>query len=308
MEKDGHLPPGAVVDAFADHLLLERGLSDHTVRAYRGDLRSLLDFVLGPDAPVFDPAELTLVALRAWLARDAEEGRSRATLARRAATARTFTAWACRTGLVASDVGTRLASPRAANALPGVLTPGAAAALLDTAEELAADGSPARLRDWAALELTYASGLRVSELTGLDLADLDFTRRTVRVRGGKGGKDRVAPFGIPAERALTAWLAARPRLVRQASGNALFLGERGRRLDPRTLRAALHRLTAVAGVKDLSPHGLRHSAATHLLEGGSDLRMVQEMLGHSSLATTQRYTHVSPERLRAAFVQAHPRA
>ncbi len=307
MEKDGHLTPAAVVDAFADHLLLERGLSGHTVRAYRGDLRSLLDFVLGPDAPLFDPAELTLVALRAWLARDAEDGRSRATLARRAAAARTFTAWARRTGLIASDVGARLASPRAANALPDVLTREAAAALLDAARHLAADGSPVRLRDWAALELTYASGLRVSELTGLDLADLDFARRTVRVHG-KGGKDRVAPFGIPAERALTAWLAARLRLVREGSGDAVFLGERGRRLDPRTLRAALHRLTALAGVKDLSPHGLRHSAATHLLEGGSDLRTVQEMLGHSSLATTQRYTHVSPERLRAAFAQAHPRA
>ncbi|NCD19190.1 MAG: recombinase XerC [Actinobacteria bacterium] len=307
MEKDGHLTPAAVVDAFADHLLLERGLSGHTVRAYRGDLRSLLDFVLGPDAPLFDPAELTLVALRAWLARDAEDGRSRATLARRAAAARTFTAWARRTGLIASDVGARLASPRAANALPDVLTREAAAALLDAARHLAADGSPVRLRDWAALELTYASGLRVSELTGLDLADLDFARRTVRVHG-KGGKDRVAPFGIPAERALTAWLAARLRLVREGSGDAVFLGERGRRLDPRTLRAALHRLTALVGVKDLSPHGLRHSAATHLLEGGSDLRTVQEMLGHSSLATTQRYTHVSPERLRAAFAQAHPRA
>lgn len=297
--------PAAVVADFADHLLLERGLSEHTVRAYVSDLRALLAFVLGPDATGFVPSELSLVALRAWLAEDAAAGRSRATLARRAATARAFTAWAHRTGLLGADVGARLASPRPVNALPTVLAPEAAAQLLDTARDRAADGTPARIRDWAALELTYASGLRVSEVTGLDVGDVDLARRTVRVHG-KGGKERVTPFGQPAERALRSWLAVRPRLAGEQS--ALFLGERGRRLDPRTLRAALHRLTAVAGVRDLAPHGLRHSAATHLLEGGSDLRTVQELLGHSSLATTQRYTHVSPERLRAAFTQAHPRA
>lgn len=303
---DRESTPGAVLGAFADHLRLERGLSEHTVRAYVSDLRALLEFVLGPDATAVDPAEVTLVALRGWLARDSAEGRSRATLARRAATARAFTAWAHRTGRLPSDVGARLASPRGEGALPTVVAAEAAARLLDTARQRA-EGSPTRVRDWAALELTYASGLRVSEVTSLDVGDLDLARRTARIHG-KGGKDRVTPFGLPAEQALRAWLAVRPHLVRPGSGAALFLGARGGRLDPRTLRTALHRLTALAGVRDLAPHGLRHSAATHLLEGGSDLRSVQELLGHSSLATTQRYTHVSPERLRAAFTQAHPRA
>lgn len=296
----------AAVAAFADYLTLERGMSEHTVRAYTSDLRSLLAFALGPEAAEFEPAALTLVSLRAWLA-DAATGLSRATLARRAATARAFTAWAHRTGLLSSDVGARLASSRSPNALPTVIDAPAAARLLDTARSIAADGGAARVRDWAALELTYASGLRVSEVTGLDLGDIDFSRRTARVEG-KGRKERVVPFGIPAEQALRMWLTERARLAGPEAGAALFVGERGRRLDPRMLRTAVHRLTAVAGVKDLAPHGLRHSAATHLLEGGSDLRSVQELLGHASLSTTQRYTHVSPERLRAVYSQAHPRA
>lgn len=293
--------------AFERHLGLERGLSAHTVRAYSSDIRSLLAFVHGPDAVVADPGDLTLVAVRGWLAQAADEGRSRATLARHAAAARTFSGWAHHTGLLATDVTLRLSSPRAVNALPTVLAQDDAAALLDFARELAAGGEPTLVRDWAALELLYASGLRIGELTGMDLGAADFATRTVRVLG-KGNKERVVPFGGPAARALTAWLGVRHQLATEGSGTAMFLGARGGRLDPRTLRGELHRLTARAGVKDLAPHGLRHSTATHLLEGGSDLRTVQEMLGHSSLRTTQRYTHVTPERLRAAFTQAHPRA
>lgn len=297
----------AVLEAFARYLRLERGLSEHTIRAYLADLRSLLDFVHGQDAQAFQPAEFTLAALRGWLVDGAESGLSRASLARHAATARTFSAWAHRTGLLAVDEARRLGAPRPARHLPAVLGQEAAASLLDLARERAADGVPAHVRDWAALELLYAAGLRIGELVGLDLGDPDLTRRTVRVLG-KGNKERVAPFGGPAAAALAAWLAARPALASPRSGRALFLGTRGGRLDPRTLRGTLHRLTAQAGVKDLAPHGLRHSAATHLLEGGADLRTVQEMLGHASLATTQRYTHVTPERLRAAYTQAHPRA
>ena len=172
--------------------------------------------------------------------------------------------------------------------------------------KVAAD-SALQVRDWAALELTYAAGLRVAEVVSLDVRGIDLERRTMRVIG-KGNKERVVPFGRPAAEAVEAWLARRPELASESSGDALFLGARGGRVDPRTLRESLHRLTAQAGVKDVAPHGLRHSAATHLLEGGSDLRTVQEILGHSSLQTTQRYTHVTPERLRAAFTQAHPRA
>ena len=185
-----------------------------------------------------------------------------------------------------------------------------ASALLELAAERADDGDPVHVRDWALLELLYASGLRVSEVVGLDPADVDLRERLVRALG-KGASERIVPFGVPAARALGSWLASgRPVLARRARvpTPALFLGARGGRLGVRQARDVVHRLTALAGVRDLAPHGLRHSAATHLLAGGSDLRSVQEVLGHASLVTTQRYTHVSPERLRSSYVQAHPRA
>jgi integrase/recombinase XerC len=159
------------------------------------------------------------------------------------------------------------------------------------------------------MEVLYATGIRVSELCGLDVDDLDEGRNTVRVLG-KGGRERTVPVGLPAVRAVAAWKrVGRPALARSGSGPAMFLGARGGRLDPRTARRVVHaRLAAVAGVPDSGPHGLRHAAATHLLEGGADLRSVQEILGHASLASTQIYTHVSVERLTAAYRQAHPRA
>lgn len=159
------------------------------------------------------------------------------------------------------------------------------------------------------LELLYATGIRVGELCGLDVDDLDHERRVVRVLG-KGRKERTVPYGAPAARALDAWLhRGRAALARSGSGPALFLGARGGRLDQRAVRSLVHaRLADVPGAPDLGPHGLRHTAATHLLEGGADLRSVQELLGHASLATTQIYTHVTTDRLRQAFKQAHPRA
>jgi integrase/recombinase XerC len=178
---------------------------------------------------------------------------------------------------------------------------------------VAADGEPAdvavALRDAAMLELLYATGIRVGELVGLDLDDLDAGRRIVRVLG-KGNKERSVPVGVPAARAVEAWLReGRPLLITGESGGALFLGSRGRRIDQRAVRRLVHaRLRGVADAPDLGPHGLRHSAATHLLEGGADLRTVQEILGHATLATTQIYTHVSVERLRATYDRAHPRA
>lgn len=297
----------AVAGAYERHLAVERGLSPNTVRAYRADVCGLLRFLAGPDAVRLPAADFTLMGLRAWLAEAAAAGAARATLARQVAAARSFSGWAHRAGLLKSDVAARLASPRPARTLPTVLGQDAAARLLEHARGRAAEGDAVAARDWAAFELIYAAGLRVSEATGMDVADLDLGRRTARVLG-KGDKERVVPFGAPAARALEAWLARRCELATPKSGAALFLGVRGGRLDPRALRADLHRLTAQAGVKDLAPHGLRHSSATHLLEGGADLRSVQELLGHSSLATTQRYTHVTPERLRAAFTLAHPRA
>ena len=291
------------LSAYEAHLRDERGLSANTITAYTRDVRELLLFVYGPDADRVEGSEFTLAALRAWLGSDPDAART--TIARRAASARSFSTWATRTGRIPADVAARLASPKAASTLPTVLSTGSAARLLDTAK--AGAESAIQVRDWAALELTYAAGLRIAEVVALDVRSLDHERRTMRVLG-KGNKERVVPFGAPAAEAIDAWLTRRPELATEESGDALFLGARGRRVDPRTLRDSLHRLTAQAGVKDLAPHGLRHSAATHLLEGGSDLRTVQELLGHSSLQTTQRYTHVTPERLKAAFTQAHPRA
>jgi integrase/recombinase XerC len=293
------------VDRYADHLALERNLSPHTVRAYVGDVTSLLDHAVR--LRLEGPAELDLRTLRSWLARLHTQGASRTTLARRASAARGFTAWAHRRGLLASDPGAALTSPTPHRHLPEVLRPDEAAALLDGTHGDLTD--PAGLRDRAILELLYASGARVSELCGLDVDDVDRQRRTVRVLG-KGRKERVVPIGVPAVEAADAWLTrGRPAWVTADSGPALLLGARGRRLDPRTARRAVHeRLAALPGLPDVGPHGLRHSAATHLLEGGADLRSVQELLGHATLATTQIYTHVSIERLRASYDRAHPRA
>ncbi|NMM17791.1 MAG: tyrosine recombinase XerC [Cellulomonas sp.] len=291
---------------FAMHLRAQRGLSEHTVRAYVGDIEHLMAF-----AGRYGRTEITdvdLGLLRAWLASMAAAERSRATLARRGAAVRTFFDWARRTGRVSTDPALRLASARPASPLPTVLSVEATARLLDVARTRAQDADPVHLRDWAALELLYATGARVGELCGTDLDDLDLSERTLRVVG-KGDKERVVPFGVPAAEAVQAWLdRGRPALAGDLAGRALLLGRRGGRADQRQIRAVAHVVAALSGVDDVAPHALRHTAATHLLEGGSDLRSVQEVLGHASLATTQRYTHVTAERLRTSFEQAHPRA
>ncbi len=301
---------GSVQDAleeFARHLHTERGRSDHTVRAYVADVRSLLELADAQGVRSLEGIDLTL--LRSWLAQMTRAGLARATVARRAAAARAFCAWSARTGRIPVDPAVRLASPRRDQTLPAVLGQTQASALMDLAAVAADDGDPLHLRDRAALELLYASGLRVGELVGLDVDDVDLSRRTLRVIG-KGDKERVVPFGLPAGRAVVDWLArGRPALTGPTSGSALLLGRRGRRADPRQVRAAVHDLVAhVEGADDIGPHGLRHSAATHLLEGGADLRAVQDLLGHATLQTTQIYTHVSVERLKATYEQAHPRA
>jgi integrase/recombinase XerC len=295
------------LDAFADHLGLQRGLSAHTVRGYVGDVTHLLQHAQAHGCATLDAVDLPV--LRGWLASMVTGGLSRATIARRSAAVRVFFAWAQRTGRVRDDPALRLASARIPAHLPTVLDVEPAARMLEVARTRAdSSGDPLHLRDWSALELLYATGARVGEVAGADVDDVDMAQRTLRVLG-KGGKERVVPFGIPAARALEAWLAAgRPRLAVDGSGPALYLGRRGSRVDQRQLRAASHDVARLAGVADVAPHALRHSAATHLLAGGSDLRSVQEVLGHASLATTQRYTHVSAERLRDSFRQAHPRA
>jgi site-specific recombinase XerD len=327
------------LEAFQRHLGAERGLSPHTVRAYIGDVRSLLEYACR--GGLGELAGLDIGVIRSWLAAQHSGGRARATLARRAASARAFTAFAHARGWLGADPGSLLGSPKAGRRLPQVLAREQMAAVLGAAAGAAAGGGAAAARpgtddadpggpaaggpagggqaaelaavlgwrDAAIMELLYASGIRVSELCGLDLGDIDGERRSVRVLG-KGGRERVVPMGIPAARALRRWQqAGRPSLVTARSGAALFLGARGARLDPRTARRVVHvRIAAAGSVPDTGPHGLRHTAATHLLEGGADLRSVQEILGHASLATTQIYTHVSVERLMSAYRQAHPRA
>ncbi|WP_433316795.1 tyrosine recombinase XerC [Micromonospora sp. CA-269861] len=361
------LPPALreAVDDFAEHLSRVRNRSAHTVRAYVTDLVSLLDHAVRMGC--VDLAEVDLSVLRSWLARQRTTGAARTSLARRAASARAFSAWAHRAGLLPTDVGAALASPRAHRELPNVLRADQAAALVEApsrqapppnpppvdpartnpgptnpgptnpghtnpghtnpahtdpgrtdaeptdaafgSAHIAAGGAEAvPLRDRVLLELLYATGVRVSEACGLDVGDVDHGRRVIRVFG-KGGRERSVPYGVPAQRALDDWLRrGRPAMVGARSGDALLLGARGGRLNPTTARQIVGAYAETAGLPPTSPHDLRHSAATHLLEGGADLRAVQELLGHSSLASTQIYTHVSVERLRAAYRQAHPRA
>jgi integrase/recombinase XerC len=297
----------ALLADYERHLTAERDLSKHSVRAYLGDIADLLDHLtrLGHDA---DLNGLDIRGLRSWLAKQQSLGKARSTMARRATAARVFTAWAQRTGRIQTDPGALLASPKPHRPLPGVLGQADTRAVLDAAAVAADDGSPVGLRDLAIMELLYATGIRVGELCALDIDEVDSSRRVVRVFG-KGRKERSVPYGVPAAAALETWIqVARPKLAQPGSGPALFLGARGGRIDPRTVRRVVHARIGAVDAPDLSPHGLRHTAATHLLEGGADLRSVQELLGHATLATTQIYTHVSIERLRATYESAHPRA
>ena len=337
---------GAALAEFCGHLAAERALSRHTVRAYQGDVRSLLEYAWRSGAA--DLGSLDLMMLRGWLAGQHQAGAARATLARRGAAARAFTAYACRRGWLAVDPGPLLGTLKARRVLPQVLRRDEMNVVLADCEDRAVrefaagerTAAALAMRDVAVLELLYAAAVRVGELCELDTGGLDWGRRTVRVLG-KGGKERVVPVGLPAMRALARWAeVGRPVLARGDGGTALFLGARGGRLDPRTARRIVHARLQAAGlaaagrgfdgsdgsggsgtpgdgqpgdvgrsaVRDAGPHAIRHTAATHLLEGGADLRSVQEILGHSSPGTTQIYTHVSAERLKAAYRQAHPRA
>jgi integrase/recombinase XerC len=295
-------------NAYSHYLTAEKALSTHTVRAYLGDLDSFIEH-MGRNG-ITEIADINLALIRSWLATQQVRGGARTTLSRRATSIRLFTKWAAKRGYLSSDVGSTLATPKPHRTLPGVLTQGDAVTALDSMATRAAEfDTPTSIRDVAIVELLYATGARVSEVCGLDLEDLDFNRNTIRVLG-KGNKERMIPMGAPAVKALNTYInTARPSLANEKSARALFLGARGKRIDQRAVRTIVYEaLSALEGVERMGPHGLRHSAATHLLEGGADLRTVQEILGHSSLATTQIYTHVSTERLRQAFKQAHPRA
>lgn len=295
------------MEGFERYLHGERARSAHTVRAYLADVYSLLGFAV--QEGIRDLDQLELGSLRRWLGAQSEAGMARSTLARRAATARSFTKWALREELIATDPAIRLQAPKRGKSLPGVLQQQQILRVVDSLDAAAADGGPLALRDRAMVELLYATGVRVGELAGLDIDDMNPDRRTLRVIG-KGNKERTVPFGVPAALAIDDWLRrGRPALATATSGPALFLGVRGKRVDPRQVRAVVAVLLQELGdTAATGPHALRHSAATHLLDGGADLRAVQEILGHSSLATTQIYTHVSVDRLRKSYQQAHPRA
>lgn len=320
---------GDILRRYLSWLRVNRGLSEHTLSAYGSDVRGCLR-VLSLRG-ITDLDAVRLGDLRRWLAHEARS-LSKTSLARKTVSIRSFFSWLCDQGMIHENPAAQLSTPKLGKPLPKVLSRSEAKRLLDAADHRAAlaegflkdsGGKKAReakqdrgrrertaqaLRDAAMAELLYATGMRVGELTGIDLTEVDDSRQTVLVHG-KGDKDRIVPYGDPAERALDAWITrGRPELETDRSGAALFLGQRGGRIDQREVREVIHGLSAQAGVPDISPHALRHSAATHMLDGGADLREVQELLGHSSLATTQRYTHVSIEQMREKYTTAFPRA
>ena len=292
-----------VLADFTLYLSAERGFSEHTVRSYRGDLADLLRFADEAGATTADEIDLEL--LRGWLWRGSTAGLAKSTLARRSATARALTSWLARSGETPTDAAARLRAPKPDRHLPRVLTREQMDVILAGLAARAASGDTMAARDLAIVELLYASALRVSELAGLDVHDVDLGRLTVRVLG-KGSKERVVPFGVPAKNAVSAWLDVREASIQNP---ALFLGARGARVGTRAVYTLVARLLeGVPGGGPAGPHALRHTAATHLLDGGADLRAVQELLGHASLGTTQIYTHVSTERLKESYAMAHPRA
>lgn len=310
-------------DRFLGYVRVNDGLSLNTVKSYGEDATELLHIL--ELRGVEDLSTVTLADLRLWVSHESQ-GHARSTLARKIVVVRRFFAFLQDQGIIPTNPAAELITPKQSHELPRILTATQATQMMESAEhpvhELLSDTSSKErkgdaggsrqaaleFRDAALVELLYATGVRISELVGLDIVDIDFSRRTLRVLG-KGNKQRVVPFGAPAGIALERWLEhGRPQLLVRASSDAVFLGAKGGRLGVRQASDVVHREARKAGVPDISPHSLRHSAATHMLDGGADLREVQELLGHASLNTTQRYTHVSIEQLRHRYDQAFPRA
>lgn len=298
MNHDDKTPIARDLDSFTVHLRDEKRRSAHTVRAYVGDIQSMLNAL----PHIQSLADISLIDLRSWLATLNVEGHSRSSIARKSASARAFMKWAKLRGVITVDPSVRLANPRVETPLPTVLSVDQVDRVLESSARATERHN---VRDRAVLELLYATGVRVTEFCSLNVSDFDPTRRVVRVIG-KGNKQRTVPVGIPAVTAVLQWLATRNAY--RPADSALFLGARGRRIDPRIVRSIVNQATFSELGSPISPHGLRHSAATHVLEGGADMRVVQEILGHASMATTQRYTHVSVDRLRTSFELAHPRS
>ncbi len=292
---------------FLRHLALEKNASPHTVKSYREDLTQALEFFrgrLGAQAPTISQINTRL--LRGYLAWLHDQGYAKTTVARRMAAVRSWVRFLCRRGTLTSNPATGLRTPKQDKKLPHFLAEDALLLLLDTPSKK----TPLGNRDRAILELLYSAGLRVSELTGLNVEDVDFDAALARVRG-KGKRERLAVIGKPALAALQHWLDARAKRLARASRpqTALFLNKNGTRLTSRSVGRLMQKYLALAGLDpQTSPHTLRHSFATHLLDRGADIRAVQELLGHRSLATTQIYTHVTTKRLNESYRKAHPRA
>ncbi|HVM00944.1 MAG TPA: tyrosine recombinase XerC [Egibacteraceae bacterium] len=308
MEVPGRLPPAweHALAAYRIHLCDERMLADHSVAAYTRDARQLAQFCAG--FAIDDPDEVAPLVLRRYLASLVADGYARASVARKAATARSLFALLRRKGLVEDDPAAALGTPKVGRGLPRVLRPDQVRALVAAPDP----ATPMGLRDRALLELLYASGARVSEAVGLDLDAVDLSAATARLHG-KGAKQRLVPLGEPACLALRRWLdegrgAVLAAVPAPPAAAAVFVNSRGARLSPRGAYTVVERAGRDTGLGRVSPHTLRHSYATHLLEGGADLRSVQELLGHVALSTTQNYTHLSREHLRASYEHAHPRA
>lgn len=331
-------------DRYIDYLRSNKGLGSRTLLAYRVDVLQCLEWCSVND--LSDLNSVSTSVLRQWMYW-LNKNHARSSLARKVVAVRGFFAWATHVGLISANPAQILNTPKIVNELPTVLDEAQAEKLLDCAEDrsedYAVDKSPETehqentplksqikmriksqtksqtetkqeyviaLRNAAILELLYATGMRVGELTGLNVQDMDFENHTVKVTG-KGNKQRVVPFGVPAAKACKKWLDCGRSALQEksaASSQALFLGARAKRIDQRIVRSIVHEAAAAANVPDVAPHALRHSAATHMLNGGADLREVQELLGHSSLNTTQRYTHVSIQALKQRYSQAFPRA
>jgi integrase/recombinase XerC len=295
-----------LLDQFSAELANSRGFSNNTVKAYRSDVADLFSFMVSKKQQEINDIDLELI--RDWLWRVSEKGFTKTTLARKSAAIRAFTAWLFKNGQLESDPGLKLRSPKASRTLPKVLSREAMLEVFEQLEPLATSDNPAGIQDLLIIEILYGSGIRVSELVGLDLQDIDYARKILRVTG-KGDKQRMVPFSDPAGEALASWVKnGRPQFENELSGNALLITSRGKRVGVRQVYALVAGLLAETAVGVAGPHALRHSAATHLLDGGADLRAVQELLGHSSLATTQIYTHVSVDRLKQGYLKAHPRA
>jgi integrase/recombinase XerC len=295
-----------LLEEFATELSVGKGFSANTVKAYVSDVSDLQSFMESKSQNEIEDLDLEL--LRDWLWRVSEKGLTKTTLARKSAAARAFTAWLHKQNKIQSDPGLKLRSPKASRTLPKVVSREAMSGIFERLEPLAVRDNPAAIQDLLIVELLYGSGIRVSELVGLDLEDIDYGRKILRVTG-KGNKQRMVPYSDPASDALALWIrSGRIQFENEVSKNALLITSRGKRVGVRQVYALVAELLSDTAVGQAGPHALRHSAATHLLDGGADLRAVQELLGHSSLATTQIYTHVSVDRLKQGYLKAHPRA